>query len=189
MKRWKWIGYLLASLLILAVVSAKIMRAAAAHRLGKSYRFPIKAFDPRDPFRGRYLALQMENAARSSDIPDGCTSGPLSYCVSIMVDEKGRAQFGHLSSEPPEAGDWLNVEPLRWRDQNHFYPPFDRFYLNEKLAPEAERILMDAFANGEAELVVRVYRGFGCVEDLLVDGVPIRELAKQRLTSASSTRE
>ncbi|UKI32474.1 MAG: hypothetical protein L6W00_02485 [Lentisphaeria bacterium] len=38
---------------------------------------------------------------------------------------------------------------------------------------------MDAFANGEAELVVRVYRGFGCVEDLLVDGVPIRELAKK----------
>ncbi|UKI32475.1 MAG: GDYXXLXY domain-containing protein [Lentisphaeria bacterium] len=90
MKRWKWIAYLFASLLILAVVSAKIVRAEAAYRLGKSYRFPVQAYDPRDPFRGRYLALQMESVARSSDIPGGRTSGPLSCCVSIVVDEKGR---------------------------------------------------------------------------------------------------
>lgn len=190
MKRWKWIAYLFASLLILAVVSAKIVRAEAAYRLGKSYRFPVQTYDPRDPFRGRYLALQMESVARSSDIPGGRTSGPLSCCVSIVVDEKGKARFDHLSLEPPESGDWLNVDLRRFRGtRNSFRPPFERFYLNEKLAPEAERILMDAFANGEAELVVRVYRGFGCVEDLLVDGVPIRELAKKRLTSAASTRE
>lgn len=189
MKRWKWIAYLFASLLILVVVSAKIVRAEVAYRFGKSYRFPVQAYDPRDPFRGRYLALQMQSVARSSDIPDGHTSGPLSCCVSIVVDEKGKAQFDHLSPEPPESGDWLNVEPLKWRDQNHFYPPFDRFYLNEKLAPEAERILEEAFVRGRTELVVRVYRGFGCVEDLLVDGVPIRELAKKRLTSAASTQE
>ena len=48
---------------------------------------------------------------------------------------------------------------------------------------------MDSFTRGDAELVVRVYRGFGCVEDLLIDGVPIRELAKQRLTSTALTRE
>ena len=97
----------------------------------------------------------MESVARSSDIPGGRTSGPLSCCVSIVVDEKGKARFDHLSLEPPESGDWLNVDLRRFRGtRNSFRPPFERFYLNEKLAPEAERILMDAFANGEAELVV-----------------------------------
>ena len=111
MKRWKWIAYLFASLLILTVVSAKIVRAEVAYRLGKSYRFPVQAYDPRDPFRGRYLALQMESVARSSDIPGGRTSGPLSCRVSIVVDEKGKARFDHLSSEPPESGDWLTISP------------------------------------------------------------------------------
>ena len=190
MKRWKWIAYLFASLLILAVVSIKIVRAEVAYRFGRSYRFPIQAYDPRDPFRGRYLALEMEHVARGSSIPAEHTYGPFSCCVSITVDEKGKAWFDHLSPEPPESGDWLNVDLQRFRGtRNSFRPPFERFYLNEKLAPAAEQILMDSFTRGDAELVVRVYRGFGCVEDLLIDGVPIRELAKQRLTSTASPRE
>ena len=59
-------------------------------------------------------------------------------------------------------------------------PPFERFYLNEKLAPEAERRLNRALADSDSrvELVLKVYRGFACIVDLTINGVPIRELSK-----------
>jgi hypothetical protein len=61
----------------------------------------------------------------------------------------------------------------------HFSLPFERFYMDEKLAPEAEM----AYARGRQEgvLVVRVWHGLGVIEDLELGGRPIRDVARERL--------
>ncbi len=61
--------------------------------------------------------------------------------------------------------------------------PFDRFYMDEKLAPEAEKAYLDANRRGQQEgvVVVRVWRGFGVIEELELGVRPIRDVARERL--------
>ncbi|MFA7173742.1 MAG: GDYXXLXY domain-containing protein [Kiritimatiellia bacterium] len=62
--------------------------------------------------------------------------------------------------------------------------PFDRYYLDEKLAPRAERVynetrLRDPKKRKAATLLVRVRKGRALIEMLEIDGVPIRDLARE----------
>ncbi|MDD5706620.1 MAG: hypothetical protein PHR35_11915, partial [Kiritimatiellae bacterium] len=65
----------------------------------------------------------------------------------------------------------------------HCRLPFDRYYRDEKLAPEAEWAYRDANTRGRQDgvVVVRVWRGQAAIENLEVGGRPIRELARERL--------
>ena len=58
-----------------------------------------------------------------------------------------------------------------------FSLPFDRYYINEKLAKPAEKLLREVTsAKKPAVLVVAVYAdGNYAVRDLLIDGKPLRE--------------
>jgi uncharacterized membrane-anchored protein len=61
--------------------------------------------------------------------------------------------------------------------------PFDRYYIDEKLAPKAEQVYNDSRRSGEgkqdAALFVRVYKGRALIETLEIGGVSIRDLAKE----------
>lgn len=62
--------------------------------------------------------------------------------------------------------------------------PFDRYYLDEKLAPKAEQVYNetrrgDQKNRKEAALLVRVRKGRALIEMLEVGGVPIRDLARE----------
>lgn len=61
--------------------------------------------------------------------------------------------------------------------QHLFQLPFQRFYLNERDASTAERLLQEA---ERAELAVQVYpNGNYAVRDLLLDGEPLREALRK----------
>lgn len=185
-QRIRLVVFLIASLVILTVVSGKMLLAERAVRLGEEFRFPVQGYDPHDPFRGRYLALSMENRARVRKGEPAPGAGEI-VCVSIVRRSDGSAGFGEISRNPPGDGSaWLSVNCSHrvWDSEVtrewSFVPPFERFYLNEKLAPEAERRLNRALADSDSrvELVLKVYRGFACIVDLTINGVPIRELSK-----------
>ncbi len=192
MKRWIRLSlFLLASLLILAVVFAKVFLAEQARRYGTLYRFSITGYDPYDPFCGRYLAIRMPSVATLPDneFPPGFESGGSGF-VQVTTGENGEAKFVDFTLSRPESGDFLRVtnchRSYQWERQNDddpplvsFSSPYSRFYLNEKLAPGAEKALNDALSGnrGKVELLLRVYKGNSCVEDLLIDGVPVREAA------------
>ncbi|MDA3925227.1 MAG: GDYXXLXY domain-containing protein [Kiritimatiellae bacterium] len=59
--------------------------------------------------------------------------------------------------------------------------PFDRYYMDEKLAPRAEQAYRDNSRRGKQDAVlnVRVRNGYALIESLEVGGVPIRDLAKE----------
>lgn len=70
--------------------------------------------------------------------------------------------------------------------------PFDRYYLDEKLAPKAEKIYNESQRRGkvtkEATLLVRVLKGRALIESLEIDGVPIRDLALEQNGSNDSKK-
>jgi hypothetical protein len=75
------------------------------------------------------------------------------------------------------------AEPAAYRYRVRL--PFDRYYMNEKLAPEAEKAVAEIMRGGETDAVVikvRVYKdGNYAIEDLELNGTPIKEALKERL--------
>ena len=77
----------------------------------------------------------------------------------------------------------------RYYGDIHYH--FDRYYINADLAPEADKIFKDAVAKNKlCALRVKVYPdGASAVSELLIDGVDIRELAKESLKKNCTTQK
>ena len=59
--------------------------------------------------------------------------------------------------------------------------PFDRFYLNERLAPDADRLVAERFQEGNKPVAeCRLLDGRAVLTDILVDGTSIREVVRQQ---------
>ena len=71
--------------------------------------------------------------------------------------------------------------------------PFDRYYLDEKLAPKAEQLYNNSRRRGkgkqDAALFVRVRKGRALIETLEIDGVSIRDLAKGEIIKINKTTQ
>jgi hypothetical protein len=59
--------------------------------------------------------------------------------------------------------------------------PLDRFYLNERLAPDADRLVAERLGRGKPPVAeIRLLDGQAVLTDILLDGVSIRETVKQQ---------
>lgn len=157
------------------------------------FRFSATLYDPYDPFRGRYVALQGKSQTLVSDEPIDYYAG--SYAV-LENDEKGLAKVVGLTRKPEPGKPAIrtsyvsrysgapgkDAEPKKTHNYVVSFP-FNRFYMNEKLAPEAERAFRYAARSGmECVIVVKVYAdGNYAITDLEIDGMPIREFLKKTL--------
>lgn len=170
----------------LAVPASWILGLETTLAEGRAYRFLTAPVDPADPLRGRYVALRFEE--ERIEVPDGMTVAAGDR-VAVVVSEgaDGFARLGPISETPPAAGDWIEL-PVRWvgegsgsgSDPTRFATvelPFDRLYLEESEAPAAEELVARLGREGEVRTwaIVRVHDGEALLEDLVVDGVPIRE--------------
>ena len=70
---------------------------------------------------------------------------------------------------------------MRWRyeDTVTLQLPFDRYYMKESRAPEAERSYNRRAQGEKAWVTVRIREGHAVLEELYIDGLPIREYLEQ----------
>lgn len=206
--RRKLMLFALVALVQLAVPAWMIVGHERTIDRGESFEFEVRPVDPYDPFRGRYvrLALSPDRMPLPEESDDWRMPTPdeLVY-VTLGRDADGLATYEAVSNHPPTDTDaYLAVHALRGGDfpseGNEPRPalvldtPFDRYYLNEDLAPEAERLVWPRRRDGEgdadgpraARLEVRVHRGRGVPVALTVDGRPVEELAAERLDERRS---
>jgi hypothetical protein len=100
----------------------------------------------------------------------------------IVEASDGYARFTELSLTPPEFGDYLKTEVYYVHGgATEVRVPFDRFYMPEYLAPEAESAYRthSLGAQRDAYVVVRVKNGVGVIEDLFLAGKPIMEFLRE----------
>ena len=182
-------------ILQLAATASSIVRYESTLRTGALYRIPTAAVDPADVFRGRYVAVRPtitmpEPIPRETqDVLDRIQMGEQGYVV-LGTAANGLAQANAVRLDPPAQGDYLKIESA-WPQmrENPSQPnlpyvrtgynltfSFDRYYMNDVLAPQAQERVTDA-ARGNVEnrawLAVRVKNGAGVIEGLYIDGVPI----------------
>ncbi len=175
---WLW-G--LVCLLQLAAPLYLVWRWETALDAGVAYRFQAAPVDPFDAVRGRYVALGF--AEQKGPIAAGAslTPGEPAY-AKVVADEKGFAKIAAVAPHMPveRNGDWIRVTVVSQRNGMAFVRwPFTRYYMPEAAAPAAE----EAYRRSDKKntwAIVRVHNGDAVLETLVIDGVPVKELIRER---------
>lgn len=182
--------WLLVAAAMLAVPIWMIYSHEEVRHAGEVFLFKTAPIDPRDPFRGEYVSLAFEaergpwnceGLAERKDEPD-----PELY-AALDHDAYGFAVITGLSLQPPAQGPYVKVRTRGWwrrqasNEVQQVELPFDRYYLQEGQGRRTEELMMPGHRNEtgtgprESWAVVRVHNGRAVVEDLVVDGRPIKE--------------
>lgn len=158
---------------------------------GVAVRFECGAPDPYDPFRGRFLAvrpaetmvLAPEGIGQSAD---GANRILVPVWATLVADEHGLSHIKSLSLEPVSGPTVIRLGACLSGETNgakmvSINWPLDRFYLNERLAPDADRLVAERLGRGKPPVAeIRLLDGQAVLTDILLDGVSIRETVKQQ---------
>lgn len=177
----KLVLFFVMSLVMLAVPLHMIIRAENIFNKGKLFTFKVVPVDPYDPFRGRYVSIRVE--------PDYIqTSGQVDFksgdelFAKVKTGTDGMAFLADLNRNPPDEGDFVRVKFKYNTDgKSYIQPPFDRFYMNEKLAPEAENAvrLNSNLQKQACTIKVRILNGKAVIENVYIDDISLREYILQ----------
>jgi uncharacterized membrane-anchored protein len=171
-----WLLFAICCAAQLAVPASMIVRHERTLENGRVYRFRCAPVDPEDPFRGRYVALDFEAARFDGERPLDLVPGSEVYAL-VDEDEEGFARIALLSDAPPSTGDFVKVS-VGWRMGSvlRLQFPFDRYYMGEKSAPQAEQVYRSRMMRDEdAWVTVRIKEDHAVLEELYFDGLPVRE--------------
>ena len=177
-------------LLQLAVPAWMIVLREITLRLGTPFKFETAPVDPVDAFRGRYVAIRVqESSVPTVSQGQAVESGQTVY-ATVENKTNGYARLAALSRERPASGDYIRAKA---EYGGTVVLPLDRFYMNEKLAPKAEQAYRDNSRSGNrnAYVLVRVRHGDAVIENLFVDGKPIGDFLREsgnRETHGNATR-
>lgn len=158
------------------------------HTLNHGSLVSIKcgAPDPYDPLRGRFLAVRPDQTDIS--IPEGMKveRGMTVYGI-LTQDESGLAALTALTLEPPQDRLYIKLKASYVYNQKVSVQwPFDRFYINEKLAPEADKWFAENIRSDQGILAeVRLLDGRALLEDLRFEDRSFREILKDRVGKAN----
>jgi len=118
-------------------------------RNGSDYKFIVMPYDPYDPFRGRYVELR----------PAELTY----YTYSVLGrDARGYATvLPESGQDMPKSGEYIKNLQL------------NRYYMNEQMAPIAERIQQNLSDDDVMYLLVKVKDGHYVIEGLYLNDISI----------------
>lgn len=164
-------------------------------RTGTPFLFSTKPIDPYDAFRGRYviLSFDFEDALQKKlrEKYSSITESNVQKTVFILIKNnlKGYGQISELSETRPSQGNYFQLDVV-FQPQYYYFMDyrlnFDRFYMDEFDAPEAEKVYQKESAKKRAYALVYVKNGSTVLADLLIDNIPIREYLKKHAHKISS---
>ena len=128
---------------------------------GVEVKFDITMYDPYDAFRGRYVSIRARNAS---------AAGEGRYGI-VEVRDDGIAVITKVSDEIPKEGLYLTSS-----DEKRFRFPHDRYYMEEKLAPKAEKLISES---DDVSITLRVKNGKSVISGLYVKDIPIEAYLTQ----------
>jgi uncharacterized membrane-anchored protein len=163
--------------------SWKIVERELTLRRGDLYRFKTAPVDPVDAFRGRYVAVQVaENSVPFEGPWDGKPDRWLFAELDAGVDGFARLVKLHDRWPPGKPAIRTRITSFDAQEKRaRLDLPLDRFYMSERIAPQAERAYREHSRQGaqDAWLAVRVWRGHAAIEDLYIGDRPMRDVLRQ----------
>jgi len=176
--------------LIIAQLSVPAALMNANERVlkhGITYKFKTAPVDPYDIFRGRYVAIRNEQSMAPLTAEENKKLGQkkrIGYAV-IAVDQDGYAYVERLVAEKPQTENYFKTTigysySMTADGTRYFKFPIDRYYMNERKAPQAEDVYREYSTREkrDAYMLVRVLDGEMVIERLMIGSAPIEDYLK-----------
>lgn len=178
--------FLCVALVQLALPASRIWLYEKTLQQGHAFKFRTRPVDPYDAFRGRYVSLSFDAGSAAWNGTE-----PLPWNAEIFVRVEtgpdGFAKFGEATLSPPDGSDYLKVRSLYGSSgrSTGVEIPFDRFYMEETIAPEAEQVYREhnfRSSPRDAYSIVRIHKGRGVIEQVFIGDKTLAEAARAALT-------
>lgn len=183
--KYLMIAFAITALLQAAVPLKMIYDSEMTERHGVEYKFKTSPIDPTDPFRGKYIILDFEDEAVTTQ--DTTWQRNEKVYASLGKDSLGFAKITNVSREKPDSStDYITTKVGYYYGKDlHIDLPFDRFYMEEGKAYDAEvayrEYNRDSVMFKPAYALVAVKDGNAVLKNVMIDDMPIREyVLKQR---------
>lgn len=151
-------------------------------RNGTPFRFRTEPVDPTDPFRGKYITLGFQATTFPRREDDKWRNGQTVFVV-LREDKSGFAQIGDILPETPDETDFVEAEvAYTSEDDIVIRYPFERFYLEESKAADAETVYREGNARDSTQItyaLVRVKKGRAVVEDVIINDRSIVDIVRE----------
>jgi hypothetical protein len=189
-----------------AVPLASIRMHEEVIERGTQIRVAVTAPDPYDPLRGRYLRLRPVEAEVALDPSLASLKSGHKVWAQLEKGADGLHHPGKITEQKPDHGDYVPlttrgaphariapggvVQPAADASKVRVEWPFDRFFVNEKIAPEADVWLRES-SRGKKSVVaeLRVLNGESVLTNLEVDGSSFREVLKKNAQKSAEKSE
>jgi uncharacterized membrane-anchored protein len=195
-KRTKWLLFGLMAAVQLGALAWMIRDHEQVLEQGTVYKFRTAPIDPRDPFRGEYVVLNFEAEQGRWPLEAGTGNpGTVNAFGVLGVDTAGYAIITDLRTGTVPAEEHLPVTFMTWGSDtvDRIALPFDRYYMQEGDGAATEELLQPVWEVDTmiqplpAHAVVRVLDGKAVVEDLIVDGRPVKSWLLELQAKAPAT--
>ena len=195
MKKRYWIfgAFILLAIAQIAVSAIRIRKWEDVLRTGTRIRLRTVPVDPYDAFRGRYVALNFEEETVPLALGPELKRGEEVYAL-FQKDEDGFGRIEKLVKDRPSEGIYLRIKvyhPISSKNQIRLRFPFERFYLEEEIAPAAEKAYESQSKDDkrDAYVTVRIKNGYGVLEDLFIGDKPIAQFLRDEKKTEKKKRE
>jgi len=149
---------------------------------GTVFKFKTEPIDPSDPFRGKYVTLRFEaDFIEFQDSTDWQAGDEI--FVTFTTDSLGfaKAENGYRSAPAAESYLHTSVEYVNNYEYDRsivFQLPFDRFYLEESKASQAEQLYWKAQRDSAqvAYGLVSIGPGQAVLSDVYINDRPIVDI-------------
>ncbi len=154
---------------------------------GKEYWFETAPIDPNDPFRGKYITLNYVADRVNISAEEKWTWQEEIYLTFEANPATGFAEIKDYYREAPEGEE--NYLKAKVETMNRLYEdttqqtlyiefPFERFYMEEAKAPEAEKVYNQSRSDDSqiTYAVVSIGQGSASLKNVMINGTPIGEL-------------
>ncbi len=178
--------FILVALAQLYVPAKMIFNKEDTLKTGIDYKFNAAPIDPTDPFRGKYIILGYKGNVAVIDNEKDWVAGETVY-VFLENDQKGFAKIKSVSKEKPiDSQDYFKAEVSAVSSDGSnkltIYYPFDRFYMEESKASDAEVIYAKTLRDTTqvTYALVSIKNGDAVLKDVLINNVSIKEVVKAK---------
>ena len=175
-------AFILLALVQLYVPAKMILEREKILEKGVEFKFKTAPIDPNDPFRGKYINLQYENNVIEIQNEDEWFSGEDIYVI-LAKDNNGFAKIKSVSKTKPSneiSFAKAKVNFISTDDSQKLIVeyPFDRYYMEESKAVEAENVYRNSLTDTSQNVyaLVKIKDGEAVLKDVLINDVSIRDI-------------